>query len=155
MVRLRPSVEPVRPAAAAPPSVSNGRPGTGTPAPALVTLQLSAEPTSAELILDGAKLEGNPFSGQLPRDASLHRLEVRAPGRKSEARMVRLDQDLTLHVELSWLNAAAAPASVSAKTPAARRDGGSNPSSPADDFVHKQRDAKPARPIDNTDPYGP
>ena len=155
MVRLRPSGEPVRQATAASASVGNARAGTGTPAPALVKLQLSAEPASAELILDGAKLEGNPFSGQLPRDASLHRLEVRAPGRRSEARMVRLDRDLTLHVELSWQNTAAAPASVGAKTPSTRRDAASNASSPADDFVHKQRDGKPARPIDNTDPYGP
>src|SRR5205085_2542206 len=89
-MRLRPSAA-VAEATGAParPSLSATH-GDVAAAPALVNLQLSAEPSSSELILDGAKLEGNPFSGQLPKDASLHRLEVRAPGHKSEARMVRL-----------------------------------------------------------------
>ena len=125
-----------------------------TPASALVKLQLSAEPPGAQLFLDGAKLEGNPFTGQLPRDAAMHRFEARAPGRKSEARMVRLDQDLELRLELTALSSPALPSGVAAKT-AARRESSGAVSSPGDDFVHKQRDGKPARPIDNSDPYGP
>ena len=134
------------------PSVSNGHTEPAS-AQALVKLNISAEPPSAELILDGAKLEGNPFMGQLPKDAAMHRLEVRAPGRKTEARMVRLDQDLALHVELPLPSTSAAAASAAAAKAAARQ--GSTPGAPADDFVHKQRDPKAARPIDNADPYGP
>lgn len=125
--------------------------GPVTPSVALVKLQLSATPAEAELVLDGAKLEGNPFSGQLPKDAALHRLEVRAPGRKGEARMVRLDADLTLHIELGF---ASAPSGNPAKVPG-RRDPSGTPGAASDDFVHKPRDAKVARPIDNSDPYGP
>ena len=123
----------------------------------LVKLQLSAEPASAELVLDGAKLAGNPFQGQLAKDGALHRLEVRAPGRRSEARMISLDEDLTLHIELRPLAAPAsappeaAPAAPGAKSGARRV---SEPTPAPRDFSHKQRDQK-ARPIDNSDPYGP
>jgi eukaryotic-like serine/threonine-protein kinase len=126
-----------------------------SPTQALVKLELSASPASAELLLDGARLEGNPFKGQLPRDGALHRLEARAPGRKSEARMLPLDRDLTLHLDLAYLSAAAASAAgPTSKTPPPR-EGTPPPSAPANDFVHKSRDNKPARPIDNSDPYGP
>ena len=154
IMRLRPPAPVAGSAAEAAPSTLGSPHSDPATAPPLVKLELSAEPASAELILDGAKLEGNPFSGQLPKDAALHRLEVRAPGRKTEARLVRVDRDLTLHVELPvLLNTPAAPAS-GAPTKAVARPG-STPSAPADDFVHKQRDSKPARPIDNSDPYGP
>jgi serine/threonine-protein kinase len=155
ITRLRPAPEPSAYQAA------DGHPSSAGLAPAaptaaLVKLEISAEPASAEMILDGAKLETNPFSGQLPKDAALHRLEVRAPGRLSEARMVRLDQDLSLHVTLAVATAPAAgsAAAVGAKT-SRRGDGVGGNSAPADDFVHKQRDTKGARPIDNSDPYGP
>jgi eukaryotic-like serine/threonine-protein kinase len=137
----------------APPSASERSRATA-PATALVKLQLSAEPASAELLLDGAKLEGNPFTGQLPQDTAMHRFEARAPGRRTEARLVRLNQDLVLHVELAPTSVAA-PSSASSAKPALRRDGLGGVSAPPSDFVHKQRDSKAARPIDNSDPYGP
>jgi hypothetical protein len=134
---------------------SSGDKSAATPAPALVKLELSAGPAGAELLLDGAKLEGNPFTGRLPRDSALHRFEARAPGRKSEARMLPLDRDLTLHLDLAVATAAGAgPASAAGKAPPSR-EGASTPAAPANDFVHKSRDNKPARPIDNSDPYGP
>jgi eukaryotic-like serine/threonine-protein kinase len=123
----------------------------------LVKLELSAEPANAELVLDGAKLEGNPFGGQLTKDGALHRLEVRAPGRRSEARMISLDEDLTLHIELRPLGAAAARAEASTAAPGAAKSGARRASEPTPapgDFSHKPRDQK-ARPIDNSDPYGP
>jgi eukaryotic-like serine/threonine-protein kinase len=137
----------------APPSAPERSRATA-PATALVKLQLSAEPASAELLLDGAKLEGNPFTGQLPQDTAMHRFEARAPGRRTEARLVRLNQDLVLHVELAPTSVAA-PSSASSAKPALRRDGLGGVSAPPSDFVHKQRDSKAARPIDNSDPYGP
>lgn len=146
--------EPVASAAPAPVAAPVA---ASSPSKRLVKLELSADPPGAELLLDGAKLEGNPFSGQLDQDSALHRLEVRAPGRRSEARMIHLDEDVKLHIALAFA-AAAAPVS-SSSTPAAvsprggtRKDGSP---APTDDFVHKPRDGKPARPIDNSDPYGP
>jgi eukaryotic-like serine/threonine-protein kinase len=122
----------------------------------LVRLRLSAMPANAELILDGAKLDGNPFSGQLAKDGALHRLEVRAPGRKTEARMINLDDDLQLHIELRALSAAAAAPEPSEAAPSAVKSSARRGTEPpaASDFSHKQRDQK-ARPIDNADPYGP
>lgn len=136
--------------------VSGAETSAAPPQQALVKLELSASPASAELLLDGAKLEGNPFKGQLPRDGTLHRLEARAPGRKSEARMLPLDRDLTLHLDLVYATAAASSAATpGAKAPATRDGSTTTPSAPANDFVHKPRENKPARPIDNSDPYGP
>jgi hypothetical protein len=69
--------------------------------------------------------------------------------------MLPLDRDLTLHLDLAFLTApATSAASPASKAPQAR-DGNTPPSAPANDFVHKSRDNKPARPIDNSDPYGP
>jgi serine/threonine-protein kinase len=136
-------------------AVSGAAPNTAPPTQALVHLELSASPASAELLLDGAKLEGNPFKGQLPRDGALHRLEARAAGRKSEARMLPLDRDMTLHLDLATLPAPASTAAGSGAKSPPSREGTPPPSAPANDFVHKSRDNKPARPIDNSDPYGP
>jgi hypothetical protein len=129
----------------------------------LVRLEISTEPAEAELSLDGAKLEGNPFSGNLPRDGSLHRLEARASGHRSEARMIHLDQDLSLHLALAPVGSAlahaptpraASPRAVAPVTPPKsppQRAAGANPDG---DFVHKT-ESKALRPIDNSDPYGP
>jgi eukaryotic-like serine/threonine-protein kinase len=159
--RLRPPVEPARPASAvvAPTPFVN----SATPLPAaatLVQLRISAEPANAEILLDGAKLESNPFHGQLAKDSALHRLEVRAAGRRSDVRMIHLDQDLQLHIELNAWGGSGAAVAAPATPAAATKSGGrkdSSSASPAsnDDFVHKQRDGKPARPIDNSDPYAP
>lgn len=146
--------EPSAATATATPSKSAGT-SAATPAPALVKLDLSASPAGAELLLDGAKLDGNPFMGQLPRDGALHRFEARAPGRKSEARLLPLDRDLTLHLDLAILAAPAASAGSPSSKPPQLREGSGTPTPPPNDFVHKSRDNKPARPIDNSDPYGP
>jgi eukaryotic-like serine/threonine-protein kinase len=168
--RLRPAAEAATGSAVvastvAPVEVSQP---AASPTQTLVQLRISAEPNNAELLLDGAKLEGNPFHGQLNKDNALHRLEVRAPGRKSDVRMIHLDHDLQLHIELSYGGggvasppvAAPAPAppppspAAVAATPAAKPAPARPATSPtAEDFVHKPRDGRPARPIDNSDPY--
>jgi hypothetical protein len=68
--------------------------------PKLVTLKIAASPSDTEILLDGAKLDENPFTGQFPKDKALHRLEARSFGRVTEARMIRLDQDLDLLLAL-------------------------------------------------------
>ncbi|HVY29053.1 MAG TPA: serine/threonine-protein kinase [Polyangiaceae bacterium] len=154
-MKLKPAA-PAPPASAATPASAAAPTAASAPGKQLVKLELSADPPGAELLLDGAKLEGNPFSGQLDRDSALHRLEARAPGRRSEARMIRLDQDLTLRLALvpTGTTAAAPAASAAATSPtakgASRKEGATS-----DDFVHKPREGKSSRPIDNSDPYGP
>ena len=109
--------------------VSNGAAPTAAPPPLpkLVTLKIAASPADTEILLDGAKLEGNPFTGKFAKDPSLHRLELRSFGRITEARMIAMDQDLDLLIALpvdkavSLKARAAAPAS--AKPGVQRADG--------------------------------
>ncbi|HEY1532580.1 MAG TPA: serine/threonine-protein kinase, partial [Polyangiaceae bacterium] len=134
---------------------------------ALITLKVAATPADSEILLDGARLDGNPFSGQFPKDLALRRLEVRCLGRVSEARMVRFDQDLDLLIALqvdkavpsmrgAAASALAAKASAkhagdsavaSSTTPAAAAAAGA-----AAPLTH-QGAATGARPIDDSDPY--
>ncbi len=166
VTRLEPSETPSSsPSVAAAPMTAPTTP-TAPHAP-LVNLRIAADPEDAELLLDGAKLDGNPFVGQLPKDAALHRLEARAPGRIREARMVRLDQDLNLLITLQREGGARAtpvaaaapappPAAEASKSAKPREGSATTPAAPAEGgFVHRPRDNKPARPIDNSDPYGP
>ena len=87
------------PSVAAMPVAKGGPPNTPAP-PKLVTLKVAASPPDTEILLDGAKLDGNPFSAQFPKDSSFHRLELRSFGRVDEARLIRLDQDLDLLIAL-------------------------------------------------------
>jgi hypothetical protein len=109
------------PSAAATP-VANGGLSNSQPVPKLVSLKIAASPPDTEIMLDGAKLDGNPFSAQVPKDSSLHRLELRSFGRVSEARMIRLDQDLDLLIALQVdraiiRRAGAAPAAAKPANP--------------------------------------
>jgi len=133
-----------------------------------VTLKIAASPPDTEILLDGAKLDTNPFIGQFPKDATLHRLELRCFGRVTEARMIRLDQDLDLLIALPidksvpLKGGAAAPPAATVKggkrsldplpgaalgAPAAASPIGTTPP-----LAHREAPA-PARPIDDSDPY--
>ena len=94
-----PSQQASLPSAAGTPVATGGR-QSAPPVPKLVTLKVAASPPDTEILLDGAKLDGNPFSAKFPKDSSLHRLEFRSFGRISEARMIQLDQDLDLLIAL-------------------------------------------------------
>ncbi|HET7539470.1 MAG TPA: serine/threonine-protein kinase [Polyangiaceae bacterium] len=157
-----------RPAASAPASpaaISNEAPEPRpvSPPPKLVTVKIAASPSDTEILLDGAKLDENPFVGQFPKDATLHRLELRCVGRVPEARMIRLDQDLDLLVALPVDKAyaarggGAAPASALSKSAAKRgpevaQSASATPSA-ATVPTPRRESAAPARPIDDADPY--
>ncbi|MEP7051013.1 MAG: serine/threonine-protein kinase [Pseudomonadota bacterium] len=147
----------------APPSGKAGR----AKSQALVTLKVAASPPDTEILLDGAKLDGNPFSGQFPKDPALRRLELRCLGRVTEARMIRLDQDLDLLIALQIDKGAplnhgqhAIAASVAAAAPLAVKAGKHADSAipaaaPAAKSVAPLTHQAPAsaRPIDDSDPY--
>jgi eukaryotic-like serine/threonine-protein kinase len=150
--------------------VANAGPPIGGTKPALVTLKIAASPPDTEILMDGAKLEGNPFLGQFSKDSSLHRLELRCVGRVTEARMIRLDQDLDLLIALPIDKAhplkantgpAALPAAAALTKPGSKRPQDSlAPSAPpvatpgAAIVPLTRRDAPaPSRPIDDSDPY--
>jgi len=144
--------------------VTNGAPASTAAAPKLMTLKISASPHDTEILLDGAKLEGNPFTGQFSRDASLHRLELRSTGRVTEARMIRLEQDLDLLIALpidkatpAKVRAAPVAVGVLAKAPNQRGLETLVPApatAPAAGTPLTRRDTPvSARPIDDSDPY--
>jgi eukaryotic-like serine/threonine-protein kinase len=164
------SSSPSDTATAALPSVVTTSAGTPEPRstgaqPKLVTVKIAASPSDTEILLDGAKLDTNPFVGQLPKDTTLHRLELRCVGRVTEARMIRLDQDLDLLIALpidksNPLKAAAPPvAAVAAKVGAKRPSDVAAPAAPAPAVVApatpltRRETPAPARPIDDSDPY--
>jgi len=133
----------------------------------LITVKIAASPSDTEILLDGAKLDTNPFLGQFPKDAGLHRLELRCVGRVTEARMIRLDQDLDLLIALpvdksNPLKTAAPPAAAAWARPGSKRPSdaaaaaaatpAAPPVAPATPLTRRETPA-PARPIDDSDPY--
>jgi serine/threonine protein kinase len=156
---------------AAPTAISTSN--TGAPGPAiptanlaqkLVTLKIAASPPDTEILLDGAKLDGNPFTGQFPKDQALRRLELRCFGRVTEARMIRFDQDLDLLIALQVDKTPASQKGAFGTpvlTPAAGAKVGSKrplESAPAAAVAAPQpalshRETNAARPIDDADPY--
>ena len=129
-------------------------------APKLVTLKIAASPPESEILLDGAKLDANPFAGQFPKDAALRRLEVRCFGRVSEARMIRLDQDLDLLIALpvdravaAKKGAPAAPSATPSTSPRGSKRASDAATAPSAAATLSHRDSGAARPIDDSDPY--
>jgi serine/threonine protein kinase len=94
---------PAEVAATSPPSV--------VARPSEIKLEISAKPANASIFLDGAPLQ-NPFSGQLKTDGEMHILRVSAPGMQTQEKVVQLDSDKSLFVEL--LTAATQPLQGSA-----------------------------------------
>jgi eukaryotic-like serine/threonine-protein kinase len=159
-----------RPPPAALLSTAAGQVTTGGPPagalPKLVTVKIAASPPDTEISLDGAKLEGNPFTGRFNKDASLHRLELRCIGRVTEARMIRLDQDLDLLIALpvdkanplkssatSAVGALAKPSNARTQNPGAvAAPVAATPGAPLPPLTRRDTPT-PARPIDDSDPY--
>jgi len=158
----QPAAPAALPSAAA--AVASAEPRPAAAQPKLITVKIAASPPDTEILLDGAKLDTNPFIGQVPKDASLHRLELRCVGRITEARMIRLDQDLDLLIALPVDKsnpvkpgappAAAALAKGASKRPteAAAPALAAPPVGPVAPLTHREAPA-PARPIDDSDPY--
>jgi serine/threonine protein kinase len=152
-----------RPARAAPAaqavslSPALARPSEPAKPQALLTLKVAASPSDSEISLDGAKLDDNPFSGQFPKDAALHRLEVRCFGRLTEARMIRFDQDQDLLIGLA-VDKATSRVAAGGKKAASKKAGeaGAAPagtSAAASAPLTHQGAGNGARPIDDSNPY--
>jgi serine/threonine protein kinase len=140
--------------------------GDGRGSASFITVKIAASPADTEILLDGAKLEGNPFTGQFPKDPALHRLELRCLGRRTEARMINLDQDLDLLIALEpdsgrpSRNSAPATVAAQGRSSAVAAAGtkrlneapAATPATGAPSTLsHKKTDS--ARPIDDADPY--
>jgi serine/threonine-protein kinase len=106
-----------------------------------ITIRIVASPSDAQILLDGAELSGNPFSGRFPRDGGLHNIEVRADGYQSRTHIVDFASDVQLIVTLDKL--------------ARADDGGgrSPPPLPAAPSARTPPAASKARAIDTSDPW--
>jgi eukaryotic-like serine/threonine-protein kinase len=101
------ATQPPQPAPAPAPSPSPNPtppvpPPTAIPAPiapAVSKITLRTIPANAQVTLDDAKLQ-NPFEGSFPRSDARHRIEVKAPGYRTEAQWVTFDADRNLEIAL-------------------------------------------------------
>jgi serine/threonine-protein kinase len=132
----------------APPPVAAAPPAE----PQMIKLAIAFGPPGAVAKLDGVPLAESPFVAQVRRDGSMHRVDVEAPGRKPETRMVSYEKDVSITVSL------AAP---EAATEASSSTASSHPPAPGADASKRVPPAGPARPrpekpglgIDEKDPY--
>lgn len=113
---------------------SRAAPVASAPAPGEnVVVRISAQPTHAEILLDGVRLDGNPVHLERPIDDAPHTLVVRASGYEQRYLELRLDRsrdiDLTLlpqTTEPRQAPVAAVAAPVAAASTAVPRVAGSD-----------------------------
>jgi serine/threonine-protein kinase len=113
MTRHSSTGEPAKPAAAiaapAPaPTAPTPAPAAPTPAPKAAPAPAAPSgshvvirtiPPTAEIRIDDAKVQ-NPFEGDFPKNDLRHRVEVKAPGFRSESEWVTFEQDRSLEYSL-------------------------------------------------------
>jgi eukaryotic-like serine/threonine-protein kinase len=107
-----------------------------------IKLQIAFGPAGAVAKLDGATLAKSPFVAQVPKDGSMHKIEVSGPGLKPETQMVTYDKDVLVAVALQ----AADP------TPAATESASADPVKPGVG-AGPLKTKKPGRAIEEKDPY--
>src|SRR5690606_36318672 len=95
----------------------------------------------------------SPFNAQVPRDGSLHRIDIEGPGLQPETRMVSYDKDVTLDIVLG---AAALPVESGAPTASAgTAPTGAGPAGTPQPWRRPDPKRDPNQPleIDEQDPY--
>lgn len=140
-------------------AVAPDRAGTlaGTVRADRVKVRVSAHPRNAKLRLDGRLLKGNPFNGDMSRDATEHELSASADGYESETRTVRFDDDIDLELKLDpragrEVGRGAARGSTASPVQSEPRPGSAaNTIEPGMDL--SARPASRTRSVDEKDPY--
>ncbi len=69
-----------------------------------VNVMITAQPSDAQVLIDGQKLGQNPFRGSFARDSGTHRIAVTAQGYEGEERMVSFGEDVNLTFKLNKAN---------------------------------------------------
>ncbi|MEZ4228183.1 MAG: serine/threonine-protein kinase [Polyangiaceae bacterium] len=130
-----------------------------TPAAASsVRVHIEARPKQSTLVLDGVKLDANPYESRHPRDDTPHKLEISAPGYTKRELEVRWDRDVDLRLELAKQVSEEPPERTPDVEPRAPRSGATKPAETksADPFgelpsVKKPRPKAPT--LDKSDPW--
>ena len=100
---------------------------TAPPAAATVDVSISADPPEARVYLDDVALTGNPFQGAMAKSPLARHLRVTAPGFAPEERLVTLDRDIRLELQLKKLSTPGAHPGSDAPQPAAANAGSPTP----------------------------
>jgi serine/threonine-protein kinase len=123
-------------------------------APGTVTLKLAATPAQAKLFLDDKPLDGNPWKGSFPTDATTHKLRIEAPGftTRNEDLVFSTDRSMDLTLAADPAGADAKPTQVSAVAgsrgnPVAAEPNSGGATAPAG--------TKKRRKLDEANPYAP
>ena len=102
---------------AAPPTTSTGTP-VEDPNKGMVQLSIAFGPPGATAKLDGVSLAQSPFSARVPRDGTMHRLEIGGPGLTPQTVMVSYEKDVVVNVTLVGSSASASASVAPTTTPA-------------------------------------
>ncbi|MEP7121154.1 MAG: serine/threonine-protein kinase [Byssovorax sp.] len=115
-----------------------------------IKLSITFGPAGAVAKLDGASLGASPFTAQVRRDGSMHRLDIEGPGLRPDTRMVSYDKDVVVALALQAADPAP-PKDEPAVASAAPADSARRP--PALTGTLPKGPGKGGRGIDEKDPY--
>ncbi len=83
--------------ATAPPSTPHS---TTPPHGHMIVVGIHATPDTAQIIIDGTAVEGNPFRGTYPADNAMHQIRISAPGYLELNASLAFDHDIALDMPL-------------------------------------------------------
>ena len=152
------------PAAAADASTAPAAPA----GPKLLEVEVRAQPDDAQVQIDGASVQGNPFHGKYVWDGAMHQVKVSAPGYVAKTEAIAFDGPVTLDVHLDKVpeihtyaprpHAPAIAPHAAAITPPAAGSAAAimapPPAQPTATDVNPNGGNRPHRQIDPNNPYG-
>jgi serine/threonine-protein kinase len=109
----RSPASPTASANASPAATTAAPPTAAAPDGEKVKLSITFGPAGTTAKLDGVPLAQSPFVAHVPRDGSMHRIDVEGPGLESQTKMISYDQDVAIVVELGPATSASASATGS------------------------------------------
>jgi serine/threonine-protein kinase len=123
-----------------------------------VQVSVNVTPANAVISIDGAKVNGNPYSGGYPMDGAHHRLHVDAPGFVGKTQEIVFDRDSNVSIALEripFVGAAPKPATPTAAAADVRPAAAPVAAAPAAPAVEATAagPAKPKRLLSGDDPY--
>lgn len=126
-------------------------PPAAAPTPAREMIAIVVKyPEGARAKLDGGYVEGNPFKAKLPKDGSIHKLEIEQDGYRTERHTLTFDKDIDLEVELTALAGRRYVRPV--KTPPAETAAPVKPTATAEEGT-KRKPPQPSVQINEENPY--